>query len=73
MSTGTDVISVAQAARLLRGDASFVFALVLRGELKSVGNGPTILLSRTAVQRYLDTHPTVITRSEHDANWIVWH
>ena len=71
MNTRTDIISVAQAASLLRSDPAFVFSLVLRGELKPVGNGPEIFLSRTAVQRYLDTHPRVATRSEKDS--IIWH
>jgi excisionase family DNA binding protein len=57
MSTGTDIISVGQAARMLHADPPFVFALILRGELKSVGTGPEIRLSRSAVQAYLKTHP----------------
>jgi excisionase family DNA binding protein len=74
MSTGMDSISVSEAARMLRADPPFVYALVLRGELKSVGNGPEIWLSKAAVQKYLATHPQVcakVTRSETES--VVWH
>jgi hypothetical protein len=71
MSTRTDAISVAEAARMLHGEPHLVYALVLNGKLRPVGNGPKILLSRSAVQRYLGTHPLPVTRSEHES--IVWH
>jgi excisionase family DNA binding protein len=74
MSTGIDSISVSEAARILRADPPFVFALVLRGELRSVGTGSEIRLSKAAVQKYLATHPQVcaeVTRSETAS--VVWH
>jgi excisionase family DNA binding protein len=74
MSTRTDTISVEEAAGMLQGDPPFVYALVLRGDLKSVGTGPKIRLSKTAVQKYLATHPRIranATRSETES--VVWH
>ena len=74
MST-TDPISVNEAARLLRAEKHFVLALVLRGELRSVGgNGSEIRLSRAAVQAYGRKHPALpaeCVRDEFES--VVWH
>ena len=73
MNTGTDKVTLTEAADLLHSDSPYVLALILRGELKAVGPGPEIFLSRTAVQQYLATHPrssVSLTRADES---IVWH
>jgi excisionase family DNA binding protein len=72
MST-TDPISVSEASRMLRGEKHFVIALVLRGELRSVGNGPEIRVSRAAVEAYRRKHPALPAESVRDEDESVVH
>jgi hypothetical protein len=52
-----DSISVAEASRLLYGDQAFVFSLILRGELRPLGSGAEIRVSRGEVEKYSAQHP----------------
>jgi hypothetical protein len=69
----SDIISVAEAARMLRAEKHFVIASLLRGELRAVGNGPTIWISRSAVERFRREHPHPAESIRQEDESIVRH
>jgi excisionase family DNA binding protein len=48
------VLTVSEAARLLRLSRAFVYELIARGELPSVRFGRRIMIPRAAIERILD-------------------
>jgi excisionase family DNA binding protein len=53
----SDIISVNEAAQMLKGHPHFVYSLILKGVLKNAGSGSIIRLSRSAVEKYRREHP----------------
>jgi excisionase family DNA binding protein len=48
------VLTVSEAARLLRLSRAFTYELIARGELPSVRFGRRIMIPRAAIERILD-------------------
>jgi excisionase family DNA binding protein len=48
------VLTVSEAASVLRLSCAFTYELVARGQLPSVRFGPRIMIPRAAIQRILD-------------------
>jgi excisionase family DNA binding protein len=48
------VLTVSEAARLLRLSRAFTYKLIARGELPSVRFGRRIMIPRAAIERILD-------------------
>ena len=55
MDDDTMVLTVAEVAKLLRLSKAFTYELVARGELPALHFGRRVLISRAALERWLDS------------------
>ena len=56
MDTDTAVLTVTEAAEALRLSRSFTYKLIARGDLPSLRLGRRVLIPRTALQSFIETH-----------------
>jgi excisionase family DNA binding protein len=61
------VLTVSEAARLLRLSRAFTYELVARGELPSVRFGRRIMIPRAAIERLFDDSLATLPPHRHDS------